>query len=41
MTDIRKLTEPKNKMVFLFQWEPWPSKLEIQKRQFGFKSHYL
>ena len=31
MTDIRTFTEPKNKMVPLLPWEPWPSEFEVQK----------
>ena len=31
MTDIGRFTEPKNKMVPLLPWEPWPSEFEVQK----------
>ena len=31
MTDNGKFTEPKNKMVNLLPWEPWPSEFEVQK----------
>ena len=31
MTDIGIFTEPKNKMVPLLPWKPWPSKFEVQK----------
>ena len=31
MTDIRKFTEFKNKMVPLLPWKPWPSEFEVQK----------
>ena len=31
MTDIGTFTEPKNKMVLLLPWEPWPSEFEVQK----------
>ena len=31
MTDIGTFTEPKNKIVFLFPWEPLPSEFEVQK----------
>ena len=32
MTDIGPVTEPENKMVPLLPWEPWPSELEVQKK---------
>ena len=31
MTDIGTFTDPKNKMVPLLPWEPWPSEFEVQK----------
>ena len=31
MTDSETFTESKNKMVLLWQWEPWPSEFEVQK----------
>ena len=31
MTDIRKFTEPKNKMVKVLPWQPRPSEFEVQK----------
>ena len=31
MTYIGTFTEPKNKMVHLLPWEPWPSEFEVQK----------
>ena len=31
MADIGRFTEPKNKLVPLLPWEPWPSKFEVQK----------
>ena len=31
MTDTRTFTEPKNKMIPLSPWEPWPSEFEVQK----------
>ena len=31
MKDIEKFSEPKNKMVLLLPWEPWPSEFEVQK----------
>ena len=31
LTDSETFTESKNKMVLLWQWEPWPSEFEVQK----------
>ena len=31
MTDIGRFTEPKNKMVPLLPWQPWPFEFEVQK----------
>ena len=31
MTDSETFTESKNKMVLLWQWEPWPPEFEVQK----------
>ena len=31
MADIGTFTEPKNKMVPLLPWEPWPPEFEVQK----------
>ena len=31
MIDIVKVTEPRNKVVPLLPWEPWPSEFEVQK----------
>ena len=31
MTDIGTFAEPKNKMVPLLPWEPWPFEFEVQK----------
>ena len=29
MTDIGTFNEPKNKMIPLLPWEPWPSEFEV------------
>ena len=31
MTDIGTFTDPKNKMVLLLPWEPWPSGFDVKK----------
>ena len=31
MTDIGTFTEPKNKIVPLLSWEPWPPEFEVHK----------